>query len=191
MVYDPQNDSMLQKIKNQGYTRVELMKIRENIIRHLKESPSDERGLARLEAIENTELLPAESQYVFMGFCPGATLENRQDTEWLEKGICKFDFVQSEHQLRRFLDIMPGDIVILKKREEFGKTMRIFAHGQVKAAKTSRINLPYLEMDWEKPKEFLEVPLLGCNSTVDVRSLERVESEMPPEFWEWLRRDVD
>ncbi|NVJ99920.1 MAG: hypothetical protein HWE12_00120 [Oceanospirillaceae bacterium] len=76
--------------------------------------------------------------------------------------------------------------MILKKHEEFGKTMRIYSHGKVKAAKTSRIELPYLPVDLITPEEFLELPLMGCNTTVDVRSIKRVEDEMPEEFWEWL-----
>jgi hypothetical protein len=186
MSYDPTSDSIIDKIKNKGFSRAGLIQMRENVLNRLDKLPDDPAALARLDALEAAYVPEPEAEYIFLGFCPGGALENRLDEEWIEKGICKFDFIQSEAQHKRFCEIMPGDTVILKKREEFGKTMRIYSYGRVNEAKTSRVDLPYLLVDWVTPKEFLEVPLMGCNSTVDVRSIERVEAEMPEDFWEWL-----
>jgi hypothetical protein len=41
-------------------------------------------------------------------------------------------------------------------------------------------------MNWSNQKEIIEVPLMACNSTVDVRSIEQVEDEMLTEFFTWL-----
>jgi hypothetical protein len=31
-----------------------------------------------------------------------------------------------------------------------------------------------------------EVPLMACNSTVDIKLMSQVEEQMPEEFFEWL-----
>jgi hypothetical protein len=41
-------------------------------------------------------------------------------------------------------------------------------------------------MDWSQQQTVIEVPLMGCNSTVDIRTTEQVESQMPPEFFDCL-----
>jgi hypothetical protein len=41
-------------------------------------------------------------------------------------------------------------------------------------------------MDWSSQEEIIEVPLMGANSTVDVRDMDSVLREMPKEFFEWL-----
>ena len=106
----------------------------------------------------------------------------------MAEGFCKFDFLESEHQYRRFCDIHVGDVMILKKREKFGETMRLFGHGTVKRVIQAKASgKQYLRLDWFKPESELEVPLMGCNSTVDVRSIEVVEKSMHPEFWEWMK----
>jgi len=38
--------------------------------------------------------------------------------------------------------------------------------------------------------EVIEVPLMGCNATVNVVSAEKVEREMPEEFSQWLECDA-
>ena len=40
------------------------------------------------------------------------------------------------------------------------------------------------------PEEFFTVPLMGCNATVNPRSIESVETDMPEDFWEWLKEGV-
>ena len=48
----------------------------------------------------------------------------------------------------------------------------------------------YFRVDWRVPKEFLIVPLMGCNSTVNPRSIENVEREMHEDFWAWLKEGI-
>jgi len=121
-----------------------------------------------------------------MGFCPGADFSRRLDTEWKEKGICRFDYLESEHQLEKFSTICKGDLVVLKKREKFGKTMKLYGHGRVSSIAYDKNNVRYLVMDWSPQEMIIEVPLMGCNSTVDVKSIEAVEDDMPEEFYKWL-----
>ena len=75
-----------------------------------------------------------------MGFCPGANFDNRLDIEWKEKGICTFIFLRSEQQLERFNDIWPGDLIVLKKRHQFGKTMLLYGHGRATGIKYDQDN---------------------------------------------------
>ena len=122
-----------------------------------------------------------------MGFCPGATIENRLDIEWKEKGICTFVFIESERQLEKFNDIFTGDLIVLKKIHQFGKTMQLFGHGRVKSWAYDEDGNRYLIMDWAPQDEIIEVPLMGCNSTVDIKTRDTVDSYMPTEFYEWLK----
>jgi hypothetical protein len=130
---------------------------------------------------------PADSYVLFMGFCPDADFSNRLDIEWKEKGICRFDYLESELQAERFNTICAGDLVILKKREIFGKTMKLYGHGRVKSVAYDENNIRYLVMDWSDQEMIIEVPLMACNYTVDVKSIEAVEDEMPDEFYQWLK----
>ena len=111
--------SNIDRIRNGSYTRTELIKIRTNAEAKLKKG--DEDAKAVIDAIDQST--PADKTMVFMGFCPDADMENRLDIEWKEKGICTFIFLESEQQLARFNNIWPGDLIILKKRQQFGKTM--------------------------------------------------------------------
>lgn len=129
---------------------------------------------------------PVDSYILFMGFCPGADFSERLDIEWKKKGICRFDYHESEHQVARFNSICAGDLVILKKREQFGKTMKLYGYGRVKDIAYDVENVRYLVMDWSAQTDIIEVPLMGANSTVDIKSMEIVEGEMPNEFYTWL-----
>ena len=129
---------------------------------------------------------PADSYILFMGFCPDADSDNRLDIEWKEKGICRFDYRESEFQAARFDTICAGDLVVLKKREVFGKTMKLFGHGRVTSVAFDEKNIRYLVINWSDQSEIIEVPLMGCNTTVDVKSIDVVKDEMPDEFWQWL-----
>ena len=64
--------------------------------------------------------------------------------------------------------------------------MKLYGHGRVKAVAYDDDQIRYLKMDWFDQDQVIEVPLMGCNSTVDVKSIEMVEDEMPQEFYEWL-----
>lgn len=163
-------------------TRADLIAIRENA--HAKIAAGDRDAEHVVSAINQAK--PADAYVLFMGFCPGADFNDRLDIEWKAKGICRFDYLKSTQQLERFNSICVGDLVVLKKREKFGETMRLFGHGRVKSIAYDENDIRYLVMDWSDQSAVIEVPLMGCNSTVDVRSIEAVEGEMPEEFWDWL-----
>jgi hypothetical protein len=140
---------------------------------------------AELElAFENAT--PSDSYLVFMGFCPGADFSRRQDTRWRAFGVCEFEYDQSEVQVRRFATIRVGDQIILKKREVYGKTMKLYGHGKVIGVYHSNEGRRVLKMSWNPLDSVIEVPLLGCNSTVNLRKTAIVLRDMPPEFHEWL-----
>lgn len=130
--------------------------------------------------------VPSDAYILFMGFCPDADVANRLDVEWKEKGVCCFDWADSTSQMERFRSIATGDLVILKKREKFGKTMKLYGHGRVVALAEDENGFRYFKMNWSSQDEIIEVPLMAANSTVDVRTMDRVEEEMPEEFFEWL-----
>lgn len=176
-------DKTIERIRSGGMSREALVKLRRNAEQLLKEGDHE----AKLVLDELDSGKPSDERYIFMGFCPGATKENRLDTEWKEKGVCTFTFMESEHQLQRFHDIFPGDLIILKKRQEFGKTMRLYGHGRAKSWAFDDDGNRYLVMDWSTQEEVIEVPLMGCNSTVDVKSRDYVEGHMPEEFYDWLK----
>ena len=52
---------------------------------------------------------------------------------------------------------------------------------------TDEHNVRFLQMEWSAQNNEIEVPLLGCNSTVDIRTMDVVEAEMPAEFFQWLQ----
>ena len=175
-------DKTIARIRSGSMSREALVKLRRNAERLLKEGDLE----AKLVLDELDSGKPSDERYIFMGFCPGATTENRLDTEWKEKGICTFVFFESERQLHSFHDIFPGDLIVLKKRQKFGKTMRLYGHGRATSWAFDSDNNQYLIMDWSAQDEVIEVPLMGCNSTVDVKTRETVEGAMPEEFYKWL-----
>ena len=175
-------DKTIERIRSRKMSREALVKLRHNAERLLKEGDLEAKMV--LEELDSGK--PSDERFIFMGFCPGATIENRLDTDWKEKGICTFVFFESEHQLQKFNDIFPGDLIILKKRQKFGKTMRLYGHGRAESWAFDHDGNRYLKMDWSPQEEIIEVPLMGCNSTVDVKTRDTVESYMPEEFYSWL-----
>ena len=173
----------IDRISSGRMSRMELADLRVNAER--KHGLGDDDAQAVLNAIDVA--MPCDKFILFMGFCPGADFGDRLDIEWKEKGVCRFDYLESEHQLERFRTICPGDLVVLKKREVFGKTMRLYGHGRVTSTASDEKEIRYLNVNWSTQSEIIEVPLMGCNSTVDLRSIDVVEAEMPPKFWEWLK----
>ena len=176
-------DRAIHRVKSGDMSRADLRKLKRNAESKLDSGDEDAREV--LQAINRAT--PADSYILFMGFCPGADFSQRLDTDWKEQGICRFDYVESEQQLDRFNTICPGDLVVLKKREQFGRTMTLYGHGRVRLVVYDENDRRYLEMDWSDQKEIIEVPLMGCNSTVDIRTIEAVEDAMPEEFWSWLK----
>lgn len=173
---------ILDSIASGRLNRLELSKIKANA--ESKFAQGDHEALDVINAINVA--VPSDRYVLFMGFCPDADFDNRLDMEWKEKGICRFDWDESPVQMERFHSICAGDLVVLKKREKFGKTMRLFGHGRVASLATDEDGYRYLKMQWAPQDEIVEVPLLGCNSTVDIREMDRVQAEMPDEFFRWL-----
>lgn len=176
-------EKVIERVKSGKMSRADLVKLKRNADEIY--ATGDIEAKEVIDAINNAT--PTDSYVLFMGFCPGADFSERLDTEWKEKGICRFDYLESEHQLERFNTICKGDLVVLKKREKFGKTMRLYGHGRVRSVACDENNIRYLIMDWSDQENIIEVPLMGCNSTVDIKSIEAVENEMPEEFYEWLK----
>jgi hypothetical protein len=176
-------EKIIERVKSGTMSRADLVKLKRNADQ--KFSTGDTEAKAVLDAINNST--PADSYILFMGFCPGADFDERLDIEWKEKGICRFDYIESQRQLERFNTICKGDLVILKKREQFGKTMKLYGHGRVSSVAYDEKNIRYLIMNWSTQENIIEVPLMGCNSTVDIKSMETVEDEMPDEFYQWLQ----
>lgn len=171
------------RIKSGTMSRAELGTLRRNAQEKLLQGDEEARHV--LAAMDYA--VPNDEYILFMGFCPDATIAGRLDIEWKQQGICRFDWPESAHQQERFESICKGDLVVLKKREQFGKTMKLYGHGRVVALATDENNVRYLKMNWSAQNEELEVPLLGCNSTVDIRTMQVVEAEMPVEFFHWLQ----
>lgn len=176
--------TVIDRIRNGGYGRSDLIKL------HSNAKAMQAKGDADAAAVF-TELgiaTPFDKAIIFMGFCPGADFARRLDKEWKRKGICEFKWRESKAQHDRFCEIWPGDLIVLKKREQFGKTMRLYGHGRVAGVKHDVDDDRYLLMDWSDQNQVIEVPLMGCNSTVEVRTIEQVEEAMPAAFFDWLGR---
>jgi hypothetical protein len=175
----------LDRIRERKYTRAELIRVRENARRLLAGGDQDAHFV--IDAIE--QATPTDQYIVFMGFCPGVNFENRLDIAWRSDGMCTFIFHESPQQVERFAGIRVGDLVVLKKRHHFAKTMQLYGHGRVTGIRFDSENHRYLTMNWSKQENVIEVPLMGCNSTVDVRSVEAVYDDMPDYFYDWLKVD--
>jgi hypothetical protein len=174
--------AILEKISAGKMNRGELQDLRSNALE--KFNSGDEAASEVISAIDIAT--PSDTHIVFMGFCPDADISNRLDTEWKAQDICRFDYLESEIQAERFNRVRVGDMVVLKKREQFGKTMNLYGHGRVAGIEHDLENIRFLKMHWSPQSEVIEVPLMGCNSTVDVRAMETVEAEMPETFFTWL-----
>ena len=183
------SEKILQKIMSGECSRSDFLAIRNNALRLLKleENPKRHAQVEKiLAACDAYAPEPLSRHYNFMGFCPGADFSRREDERWRAEGVCDFSFYESQRQMETFGEMLPGDWVILKKREKFGETMKLFGFGKIKARIHSQDGAISYKLTWNSQKETIEVPLMGCNATVNIRSLEVVERDMPTEFWDWL-----
>lgn len=181
-IYPMKYQKVIDKVKRGNLTRADLVILKRNAEEKLSTGDLDAKDV--LLAINSAK--PTDSFILFMGFCPGADFSERLDMEWKEKSICRFDYLESGRQLERFNTICTGDLVVLKKNEKFGKTMKLYGHGRVKSVAYDEDNVRYLVMDWSEQIEIIEVPLMGAGSTVNIKPIETVEDEMPDEFYQWL-----
>ncbi len=176
---------IIEKIESKSMSRTDLKNLKRNA--QEKYSQGDLEAKEVLDRINYAE--PKDTYILFMGFCPNADFSNRLDIKWKEKGICQFGYLESEVQANKFNTICKGDLVVLKKREIFGKTMKLYGHGRVKGINYDENNIRYLEMNWSHQEEIIEVPLMGANSTVDIKSMTLVEEQMPDSFFSWLGKE--
>ncbi len=137
------------------------------------------------------DLRKFNNQIVFFGFCPGADFSRRLDTRWKELGICEFQYFESKVQVKRFASIEIGDLIVLKKRQVIGKTMRVYGYGLVTGITKDDKGNRVLKVDWSSQEQVIEVPLLGCNATIDIRDIDKVRAEMPDAFFEWLNQGAE
>jgi len=181
-------ETLPEKIAAGEISRSKILALHRNLVDRLELVQGDKLRLANdlIAVIRTTYVPPLQSEYLFMGYCPGADIRRRRDEIWIKDGFCNFAFVSSKHQVKNFFKVLPGDLVILKKREKFGKTMLIHAHGKVTSLESNKDGMRYLKVDWRQPQSPLEVPLMGCNSTVNFRTLRQVEDAQTDEFWKWL-----
>lgn len=175
-------DKIIEKLTMGKMSRTELQDLRTNALSKFK--AGDDEAMAVVTAIDVAK--PSDTYILFMGFCPDADISNRLDIEWKNQGACRFDYYESEIQVERFNRICAGDMVVLKKREQFGKTMKLYGHGRVAEVALDSGGHHFLKMNWSDQSQIIEVPLMGCNSTVDIKSMDTVEGEMPDEFFAWL-----
>lgn len=119
----------IDKVKSGAMSRADLVILKRNAEEKLAQGDLDAKAV--LSAINMAK--PADSYVLFMGFCPDPDFNNRLDIEWREQCICRFDFPESEVQLERFNTICTGDLVVLKKIKQYGKTMTLHGYGRVKS----------------------------------------------------------
>jgi len=176
-------------------SRSEILRIREkasNIIKNAIDKPTKVNEAKAKEATEDLLACdshmpePLSSQYNFMGFCPGADIKNRRDVMWREQGTCDFHFGESEGQVMAFSLQVPGDWIILKKVEEFDKTMTLYGFGKINKRLMDEKGFTYFQVNWNDQSEKMLVPLMGCNSNINMKTLKRVEKVMDKEFWDWI-----
>jgi len=172
----------LAAIESSQYTRAELHKLLTNAEAKFKAGDDDAKII--IDAINFAT--PSDKEILFMGFCPDANIENRLDIEWREKGICTFDWEESETQMERFQNVRVGDKIVLKKQNINRQIMELSGHGKVTSVKRNEDGLNYLVMAWSDQERIIEVPLMGCTYTVNVKAMEAIEDQMPEEFFEWL-----
>ncbi|OFC71992.1 hypothetical protein [Alteromonas confluentis] len=171
----------LDKLKSGNMSRSDIARLKTNAEALVAKGDEDARVV--LEAINGST--PSDGYILFMGFCPNADFNQREDIEWKREGTCRLDYPTNKSQIGRWTTICPGDLIVLKKRETFGKTMKLYGHGRVKKIAYDD-DIRYFEMDWSAQEQVIEVPLMACNATVDIKSMETVEAEMPEAFWNWL-----
>ena len=182
----PQLEKLIQRIRSGTIGRAELSILEDNA-RHQLKGNSEAQFV--LEAIEQAR--PKDLYYVFMGFCPNADMSNRRDVEWREQGRCTMERWDgwSATQLADYESIKVGDLIILKKRQEIGVSMRLYGYGRVNGIKHEPGGPfldRYLEVAWSEQTTLIDVPLLGCNATINLRDVDDVNKKMPAEFFEWL-----
>jgi len=185
----------IEKIMSGKCSRSEILRIRESasiLIKAAIDKPTKKNEAKAKEAAEDLSACdghmpePLSSQYNFMGFCPGADIKRRRDAVWREQGTCEFYFGDNEGQMTAFSLQVPGDWIILKKVQELDKTMTLYGFGKITKRFMDEKGFAYFDVNWNDQSEEILVPLMGCNSDINMKTLERVEKIMGKEFWDWI-----
>jgi hypothetical protein len=97
--------NILQKISGGNMSRADLQALKLNALAKFENGDQDAEQV--ISAINLAK--PADAYILFMGFCPNADFNERRDTEWKEKGICRFDWPESTVQQVRIPAIVTDD----------------------------------------------------------------------------------
>ncbi len=187
------SQKVIEKIKSGGYSRVDLLQLRDNAEKRLKEKPGNDAAIEVIQKINTSYVPELQRQYVFVAFKPHSRIEDALDKQWYAGGFYDLKYYDDPNQMAHYYKILPGDMVITKtnstREKVAGKgTMQLFAHGIVtEVVNSAKTNHRWFKVDWTVPDEFIEVPLMGCTKAIGVRDIELVEDRMPPEFWHWLK----
>jgi len=176
---------IIQSIKEGKLPRHDIYTLEQKAKSALQSPNEAQRDSARnlLEAIRTIEM--PDPYYLFMGFCPNGLLANRLDNEWREKGICEYFY--DENQVAVFRQVLVGDLIVLKKGQQWMKTMTLHGHGRVTRLHDDDQGVRWLSVDWHPNRRIIEVPFMGATATVNHRSLKYLEeNNMPDEFFSWL-----
>ena len=175
-------EKTIEQIRSGTLTREALRLIRERAVGALATGDQDAGSVLR--ALDNA--IARDRRIVFMGFCPNGELANRVDGRWRAEGICTFDYDKSEVQMNQFRNIVAGDLIVLKKSEVHGQLMSLHGHGRVTGTRTGADGRRELLLDWASAGPFPEnVPMMGCQATVNLREMGTVEGAMPVQFFDW------
>jgi len=69
--------------------------------------------------------------------------------------------------------------------------MRVYGYGLVTGITKDDKGNRVLKVDWSSQEQVIEVPLMGCNATIDIRTINKVRAEMSDEFFEWLNQGAE
>ena len=124
---------------------------------------------------------------VFVDFCPGGVVGNRQDVSWIKQGVCTYESFANDEQWELFQSIEIGDLLVMKKTTQHTRTMLLQAYGKVFGYDLTERRDRVLLVNWSYEKGQLEVPLMGGDNMVVSYAPGDVMGVMPTDFWRWLR----
>jgi len=137
---------------------------------------------------EPVVLTPGGHRIVFVDFCPGGVISNRQDVAWIQQGICAFDRFATDDQKELFDSIRIGDLLVMKKDLAPTSAMRLHAHGRVVGFDLSEEGERILLVNWSHEHGQMQAPCVGVGKLVSMPDVAAIKATMPLEFWRWLRK---
>ena len=137
--------------------------------------------------LEPLKLVQSARKIVFVDFCPGGVVCNRQDVAWVQQSICTYESFANDEQWELFQSISIGDLLVMKKSQQFSKTMLLHAYGHVFGFDFSDNRDRVLFVDWTYEQGQIEVPLLERDEMVVCCDQDAIATSMPAAFWDWLK----